>query len=41
MAGVYLHGLAADLTIRRKPLESVLAGDIIEQIDQAIKRTFY
>jgi ADP-dependent NAD(P)H-hydrate dehydratase / NAD(P)H-hydrate epimerase len=41
MAGVYLHGLAADLTIRQKPLESVLAGDIIEQIDQAIKRTFY
>ena len=41
MAGVYLHGLAADLAASRKPMESILAGDIVDFIPRAIKKTFY
>ena len=33
--GVYLHGLAADLTLQQQSLESMLAGDIIEHIGEA------
>ncbi len=41
MASVYLHGLAADLAIRKKPVESLLAGDIINFIPKAISKIFY
>lgn len=41
MAGVYLHGLSADLAVRKKPEECMLAGDLIFFIDKAIKMTFY
>lgn len=41
VAGVFLHGLAADLAVRRKPAESLLAGDIINFIDRAIQKVFY
>jgi len=41
MAAVYLHGLAADLAIRRIPAESLLAGDIVNFIDKAIRKVFY
>jgi len=41
MAGVYLHGLAADIAIRRKPMENLIASDVIENIGHAIRRTFY
>lgn len=41
MAAVYLHGLAADLAINKKPMESLLAGNIIDFLPRAIKRTFY
>lgn len=33
--GVYLHGLAADLTLQRQSQESMLASDIIEHIGEA------
>lgn len=41
MAGVYLHGLAADLAARKKPQESIIAGDIISFIPSAIRKVFY
>jgi ADP-dependent NAD(P)H-hydrate dehydratase / NAD(P)H-hydrate epimerase len=41
MAAVYLHGLAADLAIRKKPMESLVAGDIVNFIPRAIGKTFY
>jgi NAD(P)H-hydrate epimerase len=41
MAAVYLHGLAADLAINKKPMESLLAGNIIDFLPRAIKKTFY
>ncbi len=41
MAAVYLHGLAADLAINKKPMESLVAGNIIEFLPRAIKKTFY
>jgi ADP-dependent NAD(P)H-hydrate dehydratase / NAD(P)H-hydrate epimerase len=33
--GVYLHGLAGDLSLRKQSGESLIAGDIIENIGQA------
>jgi len=33
--GVYLHGLAADLTLQQQSMESMLAGDIIERLGEA------
>ena len=33
--GVYLHGLAGDLSLRQQSGESLIAGDIIENIGQA------
>jgi NAD(P)H-hydrate epimerase len=33
--GVYLHGYAGDITASQKGLESILAGDIIEQLPYA------
>jgi ADP-dependent NAD(P)H-hydrate dehydratase / NAD(P)H-hydrate epimerase len=41
MAGVFMHGLAADLAVRKKPMESLLAGDIINFISIAVKKVFY
>jgi len=33
--GVYLHGLAGDLSLRKQSCESLIAGDIIENIGKA------
>lgn len=33
--GVYLHGLAADLTLQQQSMESMLAADVIENIGRA------
>ncbi|MFW5707724.1 MAG: NAD(P)H-hydrate dehydratase [Bacteroidota bacterium] len=41
MTGVYLHGLAADLAVKKIPLESLMAGDIIRLLPQALRKTFY
>jgi ADP-dependent NAD(P)H-hydrate dehydratase / NAD(P)H-hydrate epimerase len=41
VAAVFLHGLSADLAVRRKPAESLLAGDIINFIERAILRVYY
>ncbi len=41
LAGVYLHGLAGDMAARRKPPESLVAGDILHFISKAIQKTFY
>ncbi len=41
VAGVYLHGLAADIAARRKGYEALLAGDIIENYYKAVKKVFY
>lgn len=41
VAGVYLHGLAADIAARRKGYEALLAGDIIESYYKAVKKVFY
>jgi NAD(P)H-hydrate epimerase len=35
---VYLHGLAGDMAVREKTKISLIAGDIIDKIPQAIKR---
>ncbi len=37
--GVYLHGLAGDLAAKKIGQESMLAGDIIEHIGKAFKKT--
>lgn len=41
MTGVYLHGLAADLATRKKPMESLLAGDIVNFLPRALSKIFY
>ena len=38
-AGVYLHGLAGDLAAARLSEHSVMAGDILESVPEAIRRT--
>jgi ADP-dependent NAD(P)H-hydrate dehydratase / NAD(P)H-hydrate epimerase len=40
LAAVYIHGLAADLAASRRGYEGLIAGDIIENLPKAIKRTF-
>ncbi len=35
--GVYLHGLAADLTLQLQSMESMLATDVVENIGKAFK----
>lgn len=35
--GVYLHGLAGDLSLQQQSAESLIAGDIIENIGEAFK----
>ena len=34
---VFLHGLAADLSIQKQSVESLLITDVIEQIGQAFQ----
>ncbi|MBK8329955.1 MAG: hypothetical protein IPL09_10895 [Bacteroidetes bacterium] len=35
--GVYLHGLAADITLQSQSVESMLITDVIEHIGDAFK----
>ena len=37
--GVYLHGYAGDLAAKRNGHEALIAGDVIEEIGMAFKRT--
>jgi NAD(P)H-hydrate epimerase len=37
-AGVYLHGLAGDISARRKTMTAMLPSDIIENLPEAFKR---
>jgi ADP-dependent NAD(P)H-hydrate dehydratase / NAD(P)H-hydrate epimerase len=41
LISVYIHGLAADLGIKNSSMESLIAGEIINNIGKAIKMTFY
>jgi ADP-dependent NAD(P)H-hydrate dehydratase / NAD(P)H-hydrate epimerase len=41
MMGVYLHGLAGDLASRKIPMESLVAGDVLNNIPRAIRKAFY
>ncbi len=36
--GVYLHGLAGDIAVKKTGQEALLAGDIVEEIGRAFKR---
>jgi hydroxyethylthiazole kinase-like uncharacterized protein yjeF len=38
--GVFLHGLAADLTLRKQSLESMLITDVIDNIGKAFKNIY-
>lgn len=37
--GVYLHGFAADLTLKNQSMESMLITDVIESLGKAFKKT--
>ncbi len=37
--GVYLHGLAADFTLKEQSMESMLITDVIENLGRAFKKT--
>ncbi|MFN2394406.1 MAG: NAD(P)H-hydrate dehydratase [Bacteroidales bacterium] len=41
MIAVFLHGMAADIAVKNRTTDSLIAGELIENIDRAIKRTFY
>lgn len=36
--GVYIHGLAADITLKRQSMESMLITDVIEHLGEAFKK---
>src|SRR3990172_5447945 len=38
-AGVFLHGLSADILVRRHPMSTVSATDVIENIREALRQT--
>jgi ADP-dependent NAD(P)H-hydrate dehydratase / NAD(P)H-hydrate epimerase len=38
LIGVYVHGYAADLLIKKKSMEAILASDIIEKLPTAFKK---
>ncbi len=38
-AGVFLHGMSADLLVRRYPMSAVSATDVIENIREAVQHT--
>jgi NAD(P)H-hydrate epimerase len=38
-AGVYLHGMSADILVRRHPISPVSATDVIENIYEALQHT--
>jgi NAD(P)H-hydrate epimerase len=37
--GVFLHGLSADILVRRHPMSTVSATDVIENIREALRQT--
>jgi ADP-dependent NAD(P)H-hydrate dehydratase / NAD(P)H-hydrate epimerase len=39
VAGVFLHGLAGDLAVKKSSVESLMAGDIIKKIGKAYMKT--
>ncbi len=41
LLAVYLHGLSGDLSSKNTSMESVISGDIIENIGKAIGKTLY
>ncbi len=41
MIAVFLHGMAADIAVKRITTETLIAGDLVKNIDRAIKKTFY
>jgi NAD(P)H-hydrate epimerase len=41
LLGVYLHGSAGDIAAQKKSEESLIASDIIDQLGQAFKDSFY
>ncbi len=38
-AGVFLHGMSADILVRRHPMSTVSATDVIENIREALQKT--
>ena len=38
-AGVFLHGMSADLLVRRHPMSAVSASDVVENIREALQQT--
>ena len=36
--GVYIHGLAADITLKSQSMESMLISDVIDNIGKAFKQ---
>lgn len=39
--GVYLHGLAADITLKEQSMETMLITDVIENLGEAFKKTIH
>jgi len=40
LLGVYIHGLAGDLAAKKQGMEAMIAGDIVEMIGKAFKKTY-
>jgi NAD(P)H-hydrate epimerase len=38
-AGVFLHGMSADILVRRYPMSPVSATDVIDNIREALQKT--